>query len=76
MATVRDGFKTPKECANAFVEEFLKGKEEPLVFQDRMMSACKKCKDFETCFPPFEKWDDSMKNFAKNMYHALTDEGE
>jgi hypothetical protein len=71
---MREGYKTPKECAEAWVKGFLTGKEHPTRFHNRMMKVCNKCKDFGTCFPPPDKWDDSMKRFARDMMNALIDE--
>lgn len=71
---MRQGYKTPKECALAWAEGFLKGKEHPTRFRHRMMAVCKKCKDFEICFPPPDKWDDSMKRFARDIGNALMEQ--
>lgn len=68
---MREGYKTPKECAYAWVEGFLKGKERPTRFHNRMMKVCKICKDFAVCFPPPEKWGDSMKRFIRDIGQAL-----
>lgn len=71
---MREGYKTPKECAYAWAQGFLTGKENPIRFNNRMMKVCKVCKDFAICFPPPDKWDDSMKRFANDMVSALMEQ--
>lgn len=71
---MREGYSTPKECAYAWVEGFLKGKEHPTRFNHRMMKVCNKCKDFAECFPPPEKWSDSMKLFARGICEAAQEQ--
>ena len=70
---MREGYKTPKECIYAWAHEFLSGTEEPNKFWARQRDICEKCKDYNECYPPIEKWDKSMIELAKSIKNAIDD---